>query len=461
MALLYRLKSLPFRIKFSLVASALLIFGLASVIIVSRQQQEIRSRASTDINGDYQGNLIGDDFRVAGAVLGNIIGNRNQVSNGVQGSIYGNDNSIYGNVTGCINGNNNRIAGSVTGGVVGTNNIVTGTKGTGDCPLPGSSTPIPTPTPSTISCPAPANFTGAAGSGNNWNYAWSPSANAASYKIYYGSRSPIFYAGPFVTNSGVASALNPGSTYNFYVRATCSGIESANSNIFTVTFPAAIPTPTPTNTLPPPSPTPSPTPISPTSTPIPTVTPTPMITVTPASTTIALKLLLHGLGKGGDTANPNGGGNPNPRRPQRSVTVEILNSQNQLVLTKQGTITFNSSAGNFTGQVDLGSTLATGAYTVKVKTPQFLRTLVPGIQNLTAGTSNQLPVTILVNGDINGDNTLNILDYNILMGCYSDFLPPTSCTNENKILTDLDDDGVTNQFDYNLFLRELTNREGQ
>jgi hypothetical protein len=109
----------------------------------------------------------------------------------------------------------------------------------------------------------------------------------------------------------------------------------------------------------------------------------------------------------------------------------------------------------------MGTSLSTGVYTVKVKSPQFLRTLVPGIQNITAGTSNQMPVTILVNGDINGDNTLNILDYNILMGCYSDFLPPASCTPANEELSDLDDDLFVNQFDYNLFLRELTNRDGQ
>jgi hypothetical protein len=87
--------------------------------------------------------------------------------------------------------------------------------------------------------------------------------------------------------------------------------------------------------------------------------------------------------------------------------------------------------------------------------------LVPGIQSLTQGTVNQLPATVLVNGDIDGNNTLNILDYNILMGCYSDFEPAKSCTAANKSLSDLDDDGDVNQYDYNLFLREITNRAGQ
>jgi hypothetical protein len=378
MAFIYRLKSLSFRAKFSLVTGVFLVFGLIGAVLISQQQQEIRSRASTDITGNYQGDLIGDDYRVAGAVIGNVIGNRNQISQGVQGGIYGSANSVYGNVTGCINGDNNRIAGSVTGGVVGTNNQVTGTKGTGDCPLPGTNPTLPPTLPPTV---------------------------------------------PPTATPTVAPTLPP-------------------------TLPPTVP-PTRPPTVPPTVPPTSP----------PTVGPT--MSVPPGNTSVKLNLLLHGLGKGGDSANPNSGGNPNPNRKQRIATVEVINSQNIVIATRSGTLAFDTTAGSFMGTVELGTGFTSGAYIIKVKSTQFLKTIIPGIQNITSGASNQLPVGVLANGDIDSNNSINILDYNILIGCYSDLLPPVSCSIDNKPLADLDDDGAVNQYDYNLFLRELTNREGQ
>jgi hypothetical protein len=381
---LYSLKNLSFRVKFSLVAAIFLVFGLFGAVVISQRQQDVRSRAAGDITGDHPGDLVGDDFRVAGKVLGNIIGNRNQVSQGVQGGIYGSANSIVGNVGGCINGDNNRISGSVTGGVIGANNIVTGTKGTGDCPLPGTATPVPTATPT----PTPTKI-------------------------------------PTVPPTAIPTPT-----------------------------PTRVPTATPTSIPPTPTPTQLPTPT-------PTRMPTPTPTVTIGDTVLSLNLLLHGIGKGGDSANPTGGGNANPLHPQRQVVVEVYNTQNQLVLTKIGTVNFIPTTGNFTGSVNMEKVLVSGSYMVKVKSTQFLRRIIPGIQNITAGAINQLPQATLINGDIDGSNSLTILDYNILIGCYSDFLPAVSCTPENKLRADLGDDGKVNQFDYNLFLRELTNIQGQ
>jgi hypothetical protein len=412
-----------------ILAGIALVFGLVGTMYLSQQQQDSRSRAAGSCTPNAAGDLVGDNCTIPGGFNGSIFGSNNTIQGGLGGSpanITGNGNLIMGGSNGSINGSGNEICGGLNGGITGNNNIIHGPVGG---PINGTGNQVnfsgfcgvirqPTQPPTVPPTQPPA--TCADGIDNNQNElidAGDPACHTDGNQNNPDSYDPTRNEGPITPT-------------------------------LTVT-PTRTPTPTPTT--------------GPTISVPPTAPPTtgPTITVPPGNTSIQLRLLLHGIGQGGDSANPNSGGNPNPKRTSRNVTVEILNSQNQLVLTKQGTITFNSSAGNFTGQVDLGSTLATGAYTVKVKTPQFLRTLVPGIQNLTAGTSNQLPVTILVNGDINGDNTLNILDYNILMGCYSDFLPPTSCTNENKILTDLDDDGVTNQFDYNLFLRELTNREGQ
>jgi hypothetical protein len=202
--------------------------------------------------------------------------------------------------------------------------------------------------------------------------------------------------------------------------------------------------------------TPSPTPTTAT----PTLTPTP--TVNPNTTMLSFNVLMHGIGSSGDNANPFASetSTKEPLRPSREITVYLYDDQNQLAATKSGTITYASASGSFQGTVDVGDTLAQGDYTIRLKEDTHLRRIVPGIHQLTPLTNNILPIVTLVAGDVNNDNTLNIMDYNLIIGCYSDLLPAVSCTPENKILTDLNDNGQVNQFDYNLFLREITVQSG-
>ncbi len=212
--------------------------------------------------------------------------------------------------------------------------------------------------------------------------------------------------------------------------------------------------PTPTNT-----PTPKPT-SSPTPSVMPSATPTP--TPLPGTTTLSFpSILLHGIGSAGDSVAPGTSGNTSPLTPNRTLTVQVVNASNVLVTTLSGTITYSPSSGGFSGSVSLGSTVPTGSYLVKVKTDKYLVKQLPGIITLTQGQTTTIPPVSLIVGDINNDNTLNILDYNILLGCYSDFLPPTSCPGTNGKESDLNDDGSVNASDYNLFLRELSVQSGE
>ncbi len=241
--------------------------------------------------------------------------------------------------------------------------------------------------------------------------------------------------------------------------------------------PTATPTPRPTSTpyptyTPYPTQTPYPTAIPATATPfptdvptptqfIPTNTPMPSPTPVPGNTIAKFSVFLHGIGKGGDSVNPNATGNLYPLHPQRDATIDIYDVQNQLVTSQQGKITYNLGNGNFEGSIDLGNQFTTGIYTVKVKTDHYLRGLFAGIQTITNGSTVTFPSTTLVNGDTNNDNQINIMDYNLIIGCYSDLLPAIDCDDYRKLQTDLNDDGDVNQFDYNLFIRELTNIGGQ
>ena len=199
---------------------------------------------------------------------------------------------------------------------------------------------------------------------------------------------------------------------------------------------------------------------SPQATITPSVIPSP--TISSSGTVIKLDVLLHGIGRGGDNANPNEYtlSNKEPAHRDRDVIVWIYDDSNILTASKAGTITYQETTGNFIGEIDFGSRVPTGDYTVRVKEPTHLAKRVPGIQQLVQGQANQIRQIALVAGDVNNDNVLNIIDYNALIGCYSDLLPPVSCDDATAVLTDLNDDVAVNQFDYNLFLREITVQTG-
>lgn len=217
---------------------------------------------------------------------------------------------------------------------------------------------------------------------------------------------------------------------------------------------AGLPTPTPTKT-----PTPTAT-ATPTRTPTPTATPTP--TPNPQSTSFSLTTFLHGIGDSGDNANPTNStlSNKVPQHPSRNVTVSLFDNNNQLVLSETGTIIYSSASGNFKGTIDMGTALTAGNYIIKVKTDRLLQKRVAGIVAVTPETITALPAVTLVNGDADNNNVINILDYNLTIGCYSDLLPPVACTPQEKIATDFNDDSNVNQIDYNLFLREISVQSG-
>ncbi len=226
-----------------------------------------------------------------------------------------------------------------------------------------------------------------------------------------------------------------------------------------------VPPATPTPTTPPgvtTTPTLTPT-ITPTPTPAVTTTPTP--TIPAGNTVFALTVGLDGLGTTGDNNTPNNssGSNKNPNHPARNVKIEVFDGNNMPIANKSGTLIYQTGSGKFTGTIDMGN-LASASYIVKIKSDGFLRRVIPGIQNVTLGQTFNVPTVNLVNGDINGDNAINILDYNILISCSTFSTDNHGACNANPqyaILSDLEDNGAVNQFDYNLFLRELSVQNGE
>lgn len=195
-------------------------------------------------------------------------------------------------------------------------------------------------------------------------------------------------------------------------------------------------------------------------TPIPSISSNPTSALTPTTnpnaTHVGLTVCLHGLGQCGDNANSNGTGNINPKDLTRPIIVTVLNAQNQTISTSQGTVTYNTSAKNFHGNVDIS--VPNGQYLLRETVPNYLPKQVPGIFTIAANQPLTLPKIALTTGDINNDHQIDILDYNMLISCFGSKATSASC--QNKISPDLDDNGIIGGTDYNLFLRELSVQPG-
>jgi len=176
-------------------------------------------------------------------------------------------------------------------------------------------------------------------------------------------------------------------------------------------------------------------------------------------TKFALTLTLSGIG----VDIPGSPGNKTPAHPAKEIKVEVYNNTNQLIADKTGTVTYASDSGKFKGTIDMGNSFASGNYNVKVTAPKYLRKLIPAIQNITAGTTNTISEGTLIVGDINGDNLLNILDYNLYASCFNEKANTPTC-GQYKDKVDLNDDGKNdtpqNLSDYRLLFASFATQKG-
>lgn len=179
-------------------------------------------------------------------------------------------------------------------------------------------------------------------------------------------------------------------------------------------------------------------------------------TPTPQGRTITFSLtaLLHGLGASGDSVNPAGKGNPSPTTTSKPFTVEVY-SNDELVAESQGTVSYNKTKGNFTGNFTAHN-IPPGTLQIIIKIPKYLSTEVTG-QGVGKNTIT-LPVLTFVTGDVNNDDALDILDYNILTDCFDRAAHAKTCEKGMQQMSDLDENRTVDEPDINLFLRELKGR---
>lgn len=157
---------------------------------------------------------------------------------------------------------------------------------------------------------------------------------------------------------------------------------------------------------------------------------------------ISVQVQIHGIGQDG---------NSHPKHLTRKITALVFGAQSATaaVITGTGYLTYDGS-NYFTGIIHLGK-LAQGAYFVKLVGDNTLQVLAkPEFQNLLINQVNTIPPVTLYQGDMNGDNVLDINDYNLVLPCFQSL---NTCPNVNLI--DFNDDGKTDIADYNLLLQSF------
>ena len=174
-------------------------------------------------------------------------------------------------------------------------------------------------------------------------------------------------------------------------------------------------------------------------------------------TVLQFTIFLNGIGSSGDSSNSNSmGSNKDPDLYIKHLKITFYDHSDHPILTKTEILRFNYGQGAYGSDVELEDELPPGEYVVKVKVDGYLQRAFP-IRRINNHTTIVFPAVNLVAGDLNGNNRLDIIDYHILTGCYSDVLPATFCYPASlEVIADLSSDGKVNQKDYNLFLREIS-----
>lgn len=143
-----------------------------------------------------------------------------------------------------------------------------------------------------------------------------------------------------------------------------------------------------------------------------------------------------------------------PGQVLKNLYVEVTDpTTNSKVSESVVGITYDSQTKKFSGSNSINWVPASGIYNIKVRAPGYLKILIPS-KTITRGQENIIPVDIVTPGDVNGDNLIDIQDYNALVGCFGNKFRLIACNGTTN--ADLNDDGASDGIDYNIFIKVFT-----
>ena len=174
-------------------------------------------------------------------------------------------------------------------------------------------------------------------------------------------------------------------------------------------------------------------------------------------TYISIAIQLPGIGAGG---------NLSPKHTTRTLHVSLYKSTvdpsqpnvSPIFTSKTIVVTYDRNTGYFVNNKVLIGNIATGDYQLLIKTPGYLRKEWSGPDttaktiHLTGNAINAIPYNTLVPGDTSPIyNVMDASDFYAIVGCYKDKADSSTCA-AGKVITDLNDDGVIDGIDLNLWL---------
>ena len=164
------------------------------------------------------------------------------------------------------------------------------------------------------------------------------------------------------------------------------------------------------------------------------------------------------------------GGNKNPDPDSTNLDVFLYNaSDNTRAFEVNTTFTYNPDPEKekLTGTVTLPSGFPNGIYNLYVIGPQYKLAQLPGSITLDGGDKTVENDNFnLIAGDVNKEgesyNNIDIMDYNLLLSCsiYSQDSKACDKNSNYKEYSDLNYDGIVNEDDFTLWLKEVGNQEG-
>lgn len=109
----------------------------------------------------------------------------------------------------------------------------------------------------------------------------------------------------------------------------------------------------------------------------------------------------------------------------------------------------------------IGGTLSLGTITFRAKKGGASQVKITNAKITASRYTTSLPTNLgtgtytisAVEGDVNNDGKVDILDYNIIVSCFSEKAATSSCTQKDD--ADVNKDGKVDGVDYNIFLRAI------
>ncbi len=201
-------------------------------------------------------------------------------------------------------------------------------------------------------------------------------------------------------------------------------------------------------------------------TPTPTqITPTP--TNTPGRTFMNLTLGIDGIGS---TPRIPIGGNKNPDHTNRNLTIKLYNTSDNSKYAEftEHTFTYSPSSEKYESQIELIDLGESGNFNVYIQGPRYLYSQYPGSVSINKGQTINLNSQnfYMITGNINNsdisENRIDLMDYSVFISCSIYSQDTSACDQDpnNPENSDLDDNGIINEDDYTLFLKEFANQQG-